>query len=179
MIPPLNNGIKSARRLLRCQKGQALVETALVAPILLMIVLGLIESGNGLSIKHKMAVLSREGANITARGTDPTETLNVMMLNGDEINLSEQGGVIVTRVVVRGGDPVVDVRVSHAGFGNSSRLWNPSASDSVVAALQSLSLVEGQVFNVVEIIYHYEPMTPIGNFLPDGWTDEVYEKAIF
>ena len=126
-----------------------------------------------------MAVLSREGANIAARGTSPAETLNVMMRNGDEIQLSEKGGVIVTRVIVRGGDPLVDLRVSHPGFENSSRLWNPSAQDSVVVALRSLDLVEGQVFHAVEIIYHYESMTPIGNFLPDGWTDEVYQRAIF
>ena len=47
MFPRLIGGLRSVRRFLRCQKGQALVETALVAPILLMIVLGLIESGTG------------------------------------------------------------------------------------------------------------------------------------
>lgn len=161
------------------RKGQAIVETVLIAPLLLLILLGLIETGNSLSIKHKMAVLSREGANIASRGTSLGETLNVLVDSGDEIQLRENGGIIVTRVIVIDGDPVVDSRIGSPGFEASSRLWNPGADDNVVIPLQALNLVEGQALHAVEIIYNYEAMTPVGNFLPDGWTDEVYERAIF
>ena len=163
-------------RSLRCQKGQAMVEAALMAPILLLLLLGLIESGNGLSIKHKMATLSREGANIAARGTSLQQTLDVVMNNGDEIQLSESGGAIITRVIVKDGDPVIDAQLAFSGFENSSRLGLP---DSIVVALQALNLVDGQSFHAVEILFEYEPLTPVGNFLPGGWTDEVYERAIF
>ena len=161
------------------RKGQAIVETVLIAPLLLLILLGLIETGNSLSVKHKMATLSREGANIASRGTSLAETLNVLVDSGDEIQLREKGGIIVTRITVIDGDPVVDSRVSSPGYEGSSRLWNPGAEDSVVIPLQTINLVNGQVLHAVEIIFHYEAMTPVGNFLPDGWTDEVYERAIF
>jgi hypothetical protein len=153
-----------------------MVETVLVTPILLLLLLGLIESGHGLSIKHKMATLSREGANIAARGTTLQQTLDVVMGGGDEIGLSENGGAIITRVIVKNGDPVIDAQLAFGGFENASRL---GLADSVAVALQSLSLIEGQVFHAVEILYDYESITPVGNFLPAGWTDEVYERAIF
>ncbi len=161
------------------RKGQAVVETVLVAPLLLVLLLGLIETGNALSVKLKMSTLSREWANIASRGTSLAETLNVLMNSGDEIQLREKGGIVVTKITVVDGDPVVDSRVGSPGFQGSSRLWNPGADDDIVAPLQSLPLVDGQVLHAVEIIFNYEAMTPVGNFLPDGWTDEVYERAIF
>ncbi len=171
--PGARHGSRSSRQ------GQAIVETVLIAPLLLLLLLGLIESGNALSINHKMVVLSREGANIASRGTSLPETLNVLVASGDEINLRENGGIVVTRILVIDGDPVVDARASSPGYEASSRLWNPGADDSIVVPLQSLNLVEGQALHAVEIIYDYEALTPVGGFLPEGWTDEIYERAIF
>lgn len=158
------------------REGQAMVEAALVIPILLVLLLGLIESGNGLAIKHKLAVLSREGANIAARGTTLEETLNVVMTGGDEIQLSEHGGAIVSRIVVADGDPVIDAQATISGFEGESRL---GSTDETVLPLNGVALVEGQVFHAVEIIYDYEPMTPLGRLLPSALTDKVYERAFF
>ncbi|MBT8396395.1 MAG: hypothetical protein HKO65_08200 [Gemmatimonadetes bacterium] len=161
---------------LGARAGQALVEAVLVVPLLLLVLLGLIESGNSLSTKHQMAVLSREGANIAARGTDLSETLNVVMTGGDGIQLTDQGGAVVSRIIVLHGKPVVDAQVAYPGFGDRSRLGLP---DSVAVALLGINPVEGQTFHAVEVFFEYEPMTPLGGFLPAGWTDGIYERAIF
>lgn len=153
-----------------------MVEAALVTPILLMILLGLVESGNALSLRHKMAVLSREGANLASRGTSLEETLNVVLTNGDEIGLSEQGGAIVTRVVVTKGIPLIDRQVASPGYDADSRLGLP---DSTVVPLGSLDFEEGQVLHAVEIIIRYESMTPVGGMLPEGFARTVYDRAIF
>jgi hypothetical protein len=147
-----------------------------VVPVLLLILLGLIESGNGLVIKHKLVVLTREAANIASRGTSLEETLKVVMEAGGEIALEEKGGAVVTRISVDDGLPMVESRVSFPGFEEASRL---SGADSIAAALRGLPLSEGQILYAVEILYRYEPLTPVGGLLPDGWTDEVYERAIF
>lgn len=160
----------------RCQRGQALVEAALVLPILLLLILGLIESGNGLSVKHKMAVLSREGANIASRGSSLQETLDTVMDSGTEIKLREDGGAIVSRIVVTGGNPVVINQLAYPGFEGDSRLGLP---DSTAAPLGGIPFGEGQVLYAVEIFFDYKPLTPVGGMLPTGFTDEVYERAIF
>jgi hypothetical protein len=153
-----------------------MVEAALLMPIMLLLVLGLIESGNGLAIKHKLAVLTREGANIAARGTSLQETLDVVMTGGDEIELREHGGAIVTRIVVTEGDPVIDDQLTIAGFEGESRL---GLTEEIVLPLTGIALVEGQVFHAVEIIYNYEPLTPLGGMLPSAVTDKIYERAFF
>ena len=145
-------------------------------PVLLLLLLGVIEAGNGLSIKHKMAVLSREGANIAARGTSLSETMNVVMLGGDEIELSSKGGAVITRIIVIDGDPVIDAQLGINGYEVSSRL---GMLDSIAAPLQTLDLVEGQIFHAVEIIFDYEAMTPLGGIFPAGLTDQIYERAFF
>ena len=145
-------------------------------PVMLLLLLGLIEAGNGISIKHKMAVLSREGANIAARGTSLTETLSVVMAGGAEIELTTKGGAVVTRIIVVDGDPVIDAQEGIAGFQEQSRL---GMLDSIAAPLQGLDLVEGQVFHAVEIIFDYEAMTPLAAIFPSGLTDKIYERAFF
>lgn len=164
------------RRRNRPTRGQALVETAIVAPVLLLILLGLIELGNGLSIKHKVTVLSREGANIASRGTTLTQTVGAVMGAGDEIDLATRGGVVVSRIMVIGGEPVIEAQQAHPGYEGASRL---GVADSVATALAGLQLLEGQALYAVEIVYDYQALTPVAGLLPDVWTDQVYERAIF
>ena len=166
----------SGIRRLRGEKGQALVEAAIVLPLLLLILLGLIESGNGLAIKHKMAVLSREGANIASRGSSLQETLDVVMNGGDEIQLSGNGGAIISRIVVTAGTPVVMNQLAYSGFEGRSRLGLP---DSTAVALETVPLTEGQILYAVEILFEYKPLTPVGSIVPKVFADEVYERAIF
>ncbi len=163
-------------RSLRCEKGQALMEAAIALPVLLLILLALIESGNGLSVKHKMAVLSREGANIASRGSSLQETLDVVMNQGSDIDLSGSGGAIVTRIMVMGGVPSIESQLAYPGYEAKSRIGLP---DSAAVVLSGVPFTEGQVLYAVEIIFNYQAMTPLAAVFPRGFTDEVYERAIF
>ena len=73
-------------RLIAQDRGQELAEAAIILPILLIMVFAVIEFGNAYSVIHTMAGLSREGANIAARGTSLDTTLQVVISNGS-INL--------------------------------------------------------------------------------------------
>ena len=163
-------------RLLRTESGQELVEFALALPLLLILFLGLVEAGNSLSIKHKIAVLTREGANIASRGSSLEETLTAVMESGVDIRLSETGGAIISRVVVDDGEPVIDAQLAHPGFETRSRIGLP---DSTAVVLSGLPFEDGQVLYVVEILVDYDPLTPLAALVPAGVADEVYERAIF
>ncbi len=166
----------AAKLCVRNRKGQALAEATLVMPFLLVVLLGVIESGNGLSIKHKMITISREGANIASRGSSLQETLNTVMALGGEINLLETGGAVITRIIVDEGEPLVDGQVAFGSYSGSSRF---GVVGDVATPLTDINTVEGQAFYVVEIFYEYEGLTPIGRLLPDGWVDQMYERAVF
>jgi hypothetical protein len=69
-----------------------------------------------------MVVVTREGANIASRGSSLQETLNTVMALGDDIKLTENGGAVVSRIMVLRGQPTVDAQVAFGGYGSSSRL---------------------------------------------------------
>ena len=149
---------------------------ALALPLLLILFLGLVEAGNSLSIKHKIAVLTREGANIASRGSSLEEALTAVMESGGDIRLSEMGGAIISRVVIDDGEPVIDAQLAYLGFESRSRLGLP---DSTAVSLAGLPFEDGQVLYVVEILVDYQALTPLAALVPSGVADEVYERAVF
>jgi hypothetical protein len=160
----------------RNRRGQAVLEAALVVPILLLACLGLVEAGNGLTIKHKMATLSREGANIASRGTSLDETLTVVMTNGAQIGLQKNGGAIITYLEVVDGDPtVMDQRASPKYMGQS----RIGSVGQVSSLLQDVAFQDGQALAAVEVFMEYKALTPLASLLPSGVMDEIYERAIF
>ena len=48
------------RRLRGCEQGQELVEFALLAPVLLILLMGTVEAGRALGSEHRLSVISRE-----------------------------------------------------------------------------------------------------------------------
>lgn len=153
-----------------------MLEAALVIPILLLACLGLVEAGNGLVQKHKMAVLSREGANIASRGSTPDETLRVVLRDGAQISLEEHGGAIVSVLEVVDGAPVILDQKASSGLNGSSRL---GTIGEVAKILVGVPFHEGQPLAAVEVFLEYRPLTPLAALLPEGVMEEIYERAIF
>lgn len=61
------------KSLARCRKGQALVEFALVLPLLMLLILGIVEFGRAWNAKQILTDAAREGARLSVVG-DPTIT---------------------------------------------------------------------------------------------------------
>lgn len=60
--------MRPSHRALGC-RGQSLVEFALVLPVVLLVVLGVVEGGYALLDEHIVTKLSREGSNLISRDT--------------------------------------------------------------------------------------------------------------
>lgn len=163
-------------RLVRQKRGQELAEAAIILPILLIMAFAVIEFGNAYSIVHTMAGLSREGANIAARGTSLDTTLQVVITNGNDIQLSSLGGSIVTRIQVQSGTPTVINQVASPGYAGVSRvgtIGNPAQG------VGGWGLQAGQDVYVVEIFYRYNQLTPLGNIIGPAVPDTLYERTVF
>jgi hypothetical protein len=167
---------KRSARWLHCDSGQELVEFALVLPMLFILILGLIEAGNAYSLKHKISVLSREGANLASRGSTLPEALDAVMASGSDILLADQGGAVASRVVVESGSPVVKSQAASPGYEARSRLGLP---DSAAVTLAGLGFPEGQVIHAVEVFVEYRPLTPFAKFFASEGPQQIYERAIF
>ena len=60
------------------ESGQTLVEMALVLPVLLLVALGVVESGYFMIDHHVVTKLSREGSNLTSRNTSLEDAVTAL-----------------------------------------------------------------------------------------------------
>lgn len=160
----------------RDERGNALIETVLVSMILLGMVLGIVEFGTALSREHTLTSLSREGANLAARGSSLGESVNVVMTNGSSINLTGKGGAIATRIIVTGGAPLIVEQSSSTGYGGLSQVGNVG---DTATGMDDWGLVDGQSVHTMEVFYSYDQVTPFGNLVGVFVPSQLYERAVF
>jgi len=167
---------RSLARLVSSDSGQGIAEFALVLPIILMILLGMVEFSNAYDRVHGLAGLSREGANIAARGTALSEVLTTVVANGETLQMSGNGGAIVSRVVVQDGQPVVMSQIASTGYEDESRIMD---ADSAAVWISMAGFAEGSTHYAVEVFLTYEPITPLGQMFQTVTPPVLYERAIF
>jgi len=164
-----------ARRLLGDERGQELVEMVIVLPVLLLLVLGVMELGHVFTVNHAMASISREAANLAARGTVLSQAAQIAVTNGDDILLSVNGGAIATRVQIQGGAPIVVEQATYGSVGTSKM----GVVGATALPLTGVAFDDGRVLYTVEIFYQYQPLTPLvgigGSIVPT----QLYEVSIF
>ena len=158
------------------RRGQALVELVLLLPILLLLGFGVVEFARSLDAVHSMSSLSREGANLAARGTSLDSVANVVIANAGDIALDGAGGVIATQLEVVAGRPVIREQAFSVGFTRPSVLG--TVGDTAIA-LDGLGLLEGRRHYVVEIFYRFSTITPLRGLFGLGLRDTLYDRAVF
>ena len=126
------------------QHGLAAVEFALLLPILLMLLFGMIDAARALQANIILVNIGREGANLVARGGTQVETgsqdiMYALMASSPPLNVNQQGMVYITRVmgVVKNGsstsvvldqyrwdDPVRNLGYRASGYLPASRVYD-------------------------------------------------------
>jgi Flp pilus assembly protein TadG len=168
--------LRGLARLSRSDSGQGIVEFALALPVILIILLGMVEFSNAYDRVHGLAGLSREGANIAARGTALSEVLTTVMANGETLNMPANGGAIVSRLVVKQGQPTVMAQIATDGYEQKSQL----ADDEVAAEWIAMAgFAEGSTHYSVEVFLIYEPITPLAGLYNVVAPSVLYERAVF
>ena len=166
---------RRALRLARSDSGQGVAEFAIALPVILVVLLGMVEFAHAYDRVHGLAGLSREGANLAARGTAMTEVLNVVMTNGQTLNVHTRGGAVISRIVVNQGAVEVLAQLASSGYEDSSRLMDADVAAQWIA---DAGLSEGSTHYTVELFLTYEPVTPIVNLVGVA-PSQLYERALF
>jgi Flp pilus assembly protein TadG len=194
---------RSPMRRLR-QRGIAAVELALLLPVLLLLLFGMIDAGRALQANIIMVNLSREGANLVARGNSPLETdsqdiIYALMASAPPLNVSQRGMVYITRVMGSGSSSVVldqyrwDDRARNLGFGATGYApaskvyrctsWNTAACTSIssksrpATAIMKGQLSEGEVVYVVETFYNFDML--LTSSLVPRFGPDLYSMTVF
>jgi Flp pilus assembly protein TadG len=113
-------------RLGRDTKGQALLEFALVLPILLLVVLGILEFGRAWNLAQMMSDVAREGAR-RAVLADPTITEQAV--KDFMATKLETAGVPVAAM----SPPTGSIEFTDT---NGVAIWHPSTGDPVTATIR-------------------------------------------
>ena len=158
------------------ERGQSTVEFALLAPLLLVIFMGVTEAATAYDRQHAITGLSREGANIASRGADLDEVIQVVMTNGEILDLDALGGVVASRIFVDDGTPEIVAQVASPGFEESSKI---GAVGSAAVPLSGVGLVDGQSLHVVEIFSEYRSFTPLSGFVAAAVPEGLYSRSVF
>jgi Flp pilus assembly protein TadG len=173
----------------RDRSGQALVEFMFVGFILLFMLFGMIDFCRAISTRQVLINLSREAANLAARGTGSTADASISnaiaaVIAGDApLNLTNNGLVIISAVLnsngtyrvtnqIREGQLLADSRVAPGGVGSTTP--NMPSTPTAVQIPQT-----NQTMFVSEVYYNYKAATPIGRLLNFNMTNALYDAAYF
>jgi Flp pilus assembly protein TadG len=173
----------------RSENGQALVEFSLITVALLVLIFGAIDFGRAIYLRQVMINLSRETANLEARGSGSTtqdimtNALNAAIQEGlPTLNLnSVTGMVIVTAVTNFGAGFRVSQQYIAGTLAGAASIAGPNGSNTT-AHLPSTAasiLPANRTVYVAEIYYEFFPITPVGNFIKVVLPKKFYDAAYF
>ena len=125
-----------SRHLVRRESGQSMIEFAIVLPLLLVIVLGVIEVSYALFDQHVITKLTREGSNLISRDTTLGDAANILSrMSTRPVNFSTNSKVIfsvIMNVPTTGtsnyNTPILYQRYSYGAGSGSSRLSSSGGS---------------------------------------------------
>ena len=89
-------------RRLRCERGQGILEFAIVLPLVLILVLGVVEVGYALLDQHVVTKLTREGSNLISRNTSLQDAAGVLRTMGTKPVNFDNGSRMIFSVVKKG-----------------------------------------------------------------------------
>jgi len=178
----------------RNESGQALIEIAVLLPLLAIFALGIVDVSRAAYDAEVIKNLSGEGSNLASRGTTPANTVTAV-INDSDIPLSSSGCVIVSAVTCTTnssgqctGYVITGQAISAQCNGNSSRVGCYPASQTCTASatvptqVQTvLSTVPGYTVYATEVFFDYTSVTDLGNFLTtNNWLPtHLYSAAYY
>lgn len=186
----------------RADAGQSLIEFAVVLPLLVLIVLGVVELSYALLDMHVTTTFSREGSNLISRNTSLKDAVSAMrQMSSRPINLEDGSSKIIFSVVRRVATPgaanynadILYQRTQYGTLSASTRISGGGGALGPAPDYQALdpdndtglrvgnlpvTLSLGGMLYITEVFTKHVKLTPLQNFgisLPD----QLYSIAYF
>jgi hypothetical protein len=180
------------------KRGTALIEFALILPILIILVLATVDFGRLIQARLIISNVSREGGSLAARQTTvDTSLTTVLKESGRPLDLIGTDGKIVISRIKAGASagspsPTITTQISRGTLARNSTISAGSATLGLTTSIYNHLLFKPAnatsdiaEVTVVEVYYKYRPITPFprgfggGMLLPDANGMVVWSKAIF
>jgi Flp pilus assembly protein TadG len=156
----------------RNNSGQALVELALIMPMLMIFVFGIVDYTRALYDQEVITNLAGEGSSMASRATPLAETVTAVWSDAD-IDMTDNGCVIVTSVSSPSSGSYKVTAQSQSTICNSppskigcapppSSCGNATIPTLVQTVIQSST---NPTVYITEVYFKFTPVTPVGSFL--------------
>lgn len=172
------------------ERGAALLELAFLLPLLVVMVLGVIDLGHLIHARLVVTNISREGGSLASRGRGGTDANVLAMLQSSAtpFDLANQGRIYITDIGaedttatpprmapyvirrVQGGSLSAGSTVVGAVNGPLQSGLSPVMINHLSEDPQTLTTNISGV-TVVEVFYHYRPITPLPGFVQNLFPD--------
>jgi Flp pilus assembly protein TadG len=160
------------------QSGQALLEFALVALLMITLAFGVIDFSRAIYDKQVMTNLTREASNLASRGIKLPEAVAAVTAGAAPLDMAKKGRIILTSVENHSGTCRIKAQeFSAGGIAVRSRLGK-KAGDPVTCPADGIPQ-PNQTAYVTELFYSYEPVTPVGQLLKIAMPTTLYDVAYF
>jgi hypothetical protein len=169
--------VRTMRSFHDSRRGGAIVELALVAMAVFVMLFGMIDYGRALLARHAITSLSREAANLESRGTTLQDTILATLQSSGSLDLATNGFVILT-AVTRDEDGVARIvrQESRGGQPVPSRIGTLGGASVTIPNGVPLP---GQTLWVAEVSVTFTPITPIANLIGVRMPPTLYDVAFF
>ncbi|MGD1017972.1 MAG: TadE/TadG family type IV pilus assembly protein [Verrucomicrobiia bacterium] len=171
------------------RSGQALVEFSLVMLVLIVLTFGLMDFCSAIYEKQLLVNLSREGANLSARGVGGSQlgimqnALLAVQVEAQPLNLSNStsGLVILTALNntnASAGYYVVSQQVK-SGQLNATSLVGPSGVGHAATIPTNFIVGVNHTIYVAEVFYKFKAPAPLQNLIHITLPTQFYDVAYF
>ncbi len=172
------------------ESGQALLEFALVALLMIAMAFGIIDFSRAVYQKQVIAHLTREGSNLASRstsGTPLTDAANAVVNGATPLDLNTNGYVIVTSVENNNGTCTITGQFALGGKSAVSKIGQAKRRGGYTTPVlpqpcsaKGTGLPQNnQTMYVTEVFYNYSPLTPIGSLVNVVLPSQLYDAAYF
>jgi Flp pilus assembly protein TadG len=174
----------------RNQSGQALVEFSLVMLMLILLVFGLMDFCSAIYEKQLLVNLSREGANLSARGVGSSQlgimqnALFAVQVEAEPLNLSNStsGRLILTALEntnANAGYYVVSQQLESGSLSDATSLVGPNGVGHAATIPTNFIVGVNHTIYVAEVFYKFNVPAPLQKLLHIGVTNRFYDVAYF
>jgi Flp pilus assembly protein TadG len=161
--------------------GQAILEIALMVPLLCLILFAIIDYGRALNCEQILVDLSRQGSNLASRGTTLSTAASTVALNSAPLTVSLSGVVIISSVARVNNVDTITGQASSGGLSKPSKIGSGvNAKATVPAAVDDIfAKNSGQTIYITEIYYSLQAITPIAAMWGQILPATLYQVAYF
>lgn len=179
------------------ERGAALVEFALILPLVLMLLVASIDFGHLIQTRLILTNVSREGGSVASRTSSLSSDLtNMVLASSSPLNLAgADGRVYITRIKAGTSSatpkPTIATQINAGQLAKPSRITGASSTLGLTPRLYNrlvFKTANGTAditeVTVVEVIYKYRPITPLPGFMAgmldaDNGGFAISSKAVF